>query len=459
MKRSFKIGLAGSLAYTALTFAPSLVGVAGAVRLWPHQSSTDVKQITTEQGLESAENTYHKKLVEYASDKLLTSDEIKNLHTMQGEMLDILNTEKKILETEYIKKYRAKTEKLDEEINKYKQQLKNEESKGNKPLDELRKKLEETISEYYPALLNKDKWPVTYSAETMLKPELITSFRSIVVEADRILKEQYGDNHLEPLLKVRQYIINDILILYNAITKEREKTHSEVQEAELKKKITALEHETYEIDSSPQILPLKNKIKKYDAEIGKKGELIRCFEDYFILEKQIQEFEERYGNFNKEFAISAVKEVLLKERGLERIYDDVKSDSPILSGYEKRFETSQDNMISGLETYVKSEGLEVEIERLRNPAKTRLPWWLAQIVLGMGVPVVRNLLVKGYVRGSKAEGFEYFMSAIAGFGNGCLGGLITDGLHPLAYPARLIITPLIFQPIFRISKWYPFENI
>ena len=77
---------------------------------------------------------------------------------------------------------------------------------------------------------------------------------------------------------------------------------------------------------------------------------------------------------------------------------------------------------------------------------------LLGFLLGLGIPIARNLLVTAYVKGKRAEGINYAMGTLAGVGNSALGALFIDGLHPLVYPIRLIATPFIIQPAKKIFK-------
>ncbi|MBU4502906.1 MAG: hypothetical protein KKA79_10000, partial [Nanoarchaeota archaeon] len=68
-------------------------------------------------------------------------------------------------------------------------------------------------------------------------------------------------------------------------------------------------------------------------------------------------------------------------------------------------------------------------------------------------PIVRNLVVKKYVKSKKANDGEYLVAGFVGAANG-LVGLAFDGLHPLVLPVRLL-SPLVLQPAFKLLKIDP----
>ena len=71
--------------------------------------------------------------------------------------------------------------------------------------------------------------------------------------------------------------------------------------------------------------------------------------------------------------------------------------------------------------------------------------------VGWILPIVRNLIVKKYIKGDKADGEEMFFSGFGGAINGALGVFLIDGLHPLVFPARML-TPVVLQPLFKLGR-------
>ena len=66
------------------------------------------------------------------------------------------------------------------------------------------------------------------------------------------------------------------------------------------------------------------------------------------------------------------------------------------------FERKNKNIVPNLEKYLADEGYDVEVSDLGNPAKTFLSYTWGG-VLGLLFPMVRNLLVKSYVKGKKSS--------------------------------------------------------
>jgi len=82
----------------------------------------------------------------------------------------------------------------------------------------------------------------------------------------------------------------------------------------------------------------------------------------------------------------------------------------------------------------------------------KIPSWVLT-AFGLIFPPIRNVLLKKYLRGKKAKGDEYFSSFFLGglMGNGIIGSNL-DRLHPLVFPFRMLMTPIIFQPLFKKTK-------
>ena len=94
------------------------------------------------------------------------------------------------------------------------------------------------------------------------------------------------------------------------------------------------------------------------------------------------------------------------------------------------------------------------------PIRTEFPQipLLGWQLIGGFFPLFRNLVLKKYLRGSKANEGEYVVSGLAGVINGLVGTLFLDSLHPWVYPFRTLITPLIFQPFFKKTKFFDAEE-
>jgi len=447
MRTSAKLGLVGTALYAATLAAPVYAAVKQEVK---PVEPVNLEQITT---IEQADNLYKEKITEYASDGLFKFDEFKNIYKIQNKRYDLIKKEKEILDEKY--SISADIAKLDEKIDEYNNKLTDD---GQVPVfDVVREKLESNILAYYKGLIqDKDsKWNVTYSAETILEPELNIIFKEIVSETDKILKNCYKDDMLDMVLNKEEYKLRDILTIY-AIT-ERNDRFDKNREDYLRQKLTELEEKKKVILGSEKNIALKEKINRLDETLTHISYGVGYIDVYFSYKKDIDQFEKKYGNFNKMFARSHVSNYLLEKKGLRPTGGDRFNS---LEHAEKEFRDQQKLVITYLDKYLKSENLEVKIEELGNPAKKRMPWWFGSFILGIGFPIVRNMLIKKYVRGKEMkDGFEYFLSSLAGLGNGLTGFFFLDGLHPLVYPTRMLLTPLVFQPAFKLFKFDPCKNI
>ena len=92
---------------------------------------------------------------------------------------------------------------------------------------------------------------------------------------------------------------------------------------------------------------------------------------------------------------------------------------------------------------------DVKIEDLKEkfPVQKRfpkIPGW-ATILFGALFPIARNIGLTYYLTGGKPKGSRMAGSVLGGIANGGLGILCLDGLHPLIYPIRNFVTPVVIQ--------------
>jgi len=441
MKTSAKMGLVGTALYATTLAAPVYSAVKEEI-VQPIQP-INMEQITNS---EQAGTLYNEKLIEYTSDKFLESKEIENLYTIKSKEKELMVSERKGLIDNYNGDIGEKIEKIDTEITQCRQIL--DGSKKIKSLNGTRKDLEEKILVYYPALVDKSKGNIVYEANYDLPRDYNKVFKELVIEADKILRELYNDNSLKPLTDGKYYYdLNDVLVLYN-ILQGKDSGPDLNKEKSILVRISNLENEKEGLlKANPDFLTLKSNIESFEKNIVKNSEIAHILKRYIDNKGYVKEFEEKFGNYNNKLSIGFLKEKFLRKKGMKRDLEYMTAD----------IQTNQEGIILGLGLHLKSYNLTTSIEEIGNPAKTRLSWFLGSIILGVGFPVVRNLIVKKYVKGKEATGAEYILTTFVGVGNG-IGGVVLDGLHPLVFPVRML-TPLVFQPVFKLFKIDPCKAI
>ena len=403
---------------------------------------TRLEQVTT---IEQAETLYQERLNEYSADKKLDSGELKSLYGIQLTRKDLLKKQREPLAKNYDKAAGIEIKSLDSKIKGCKGRLTSKEKIS--VFAKTRERLDEKILVHYPFLVDENEGNVVYPARGMLEPELNAVFKGIVVEADKILRQYYQDNRLGLILKKNEFCFNNVISLYNLIKDQDDDYFDNSYEADLKEKISILEGKKSRILNLEQNLALKNRLSYFDKEIRETSRFTKRCKDYFDQKENVKNFEDKYGNFNNQFSIGVITRDILAIKKLKG-----KRSTFGLTLASERFERDNDKIISGLEACIGSEGLSVE--GLENPAKTKLPFWLGTLLLGLGFPIARNLIIKRYVKGTDTDVDEYVLSGISGLTNGFAGFMLIDGLHPLIYPARML-TPLVMQPLFKILKTDP----
>lgn len=432
IKTRTKIGLASSIVYCSASLAlPAFANTNTAIQ------PINVEQITTAQ---QAETLYQQKLEAYAGDKKIDSQEVRNLYKIQEVRKDLLEKQRESLVEEYLEK-ETETKSISSRIKVYQEKLKAE----GHVLNQTKDKLEKNILKYYPSLINKEKGNLVYSADTSLESELNSVFRSIALEADRILKEHYQDNSVELLAKKKEYTLNNVLALYTILTAKRENVYLDKDLKEkLTKDIFGLEKKRDHVFK--KTTSIREELYSIDDWRATNSEIITRFQEYNDFKKEIEEFKEKYGDFNNQPFMSLLADnILRKKTGLNR------------REKQRGFERKQEEIKSGLEAYIRENtSFDVEVELPKNPTDFMFPRMFG-VCFGILFPMVRNGLIKAYMRGPDAREEEWVGSFFAGMGNGFAGLFLLDGLHPLVWPIRMC-SPLIFQPIFKILKWHPLES-
>ncbi|MBU4502623.1 MAG: hypothetical protein KKA79_08555, partial [Nanoarchaeota archaeon] len=217
---------------------------------------------------------------------------------------------------------------------------------------------------------------------------------------------------------------------------------------EFNKKIADLEEQKSGlIRANQELFALKGEVDSLEKKIKQNDQFITTYQIYFQFREGIKDFEEKYGNFSKQLLIGPIKREFLNQEGLNK--GDIESESRIFSSIE---ETLHDYF--GL--YFSQEGYKnLKVDMPGNPAKPLIPFWLG-LTSVLVFPIVRNMLLRKYVKGKADDEIEYLLSGCAGMFNG-FAGAIFCGL-PYCLPA-LMLSPLILQPFFKLTKFDPIDEM
>jgi len=297
----------------------------------------------------------------------------------------------------------------------------------------------------YPGILDKTGTDLNISYPADMEIENIT-FQGLIKEIskdiDYKLNLEYDDKILETVSeKLKEdYTLRDVALLLKTI---------DVYETRLKKSGDLLKRELFKKELKELKLQERNiwqKIlgneKKEDVDLYLKlqkdnAETSRRFSDYLAFEDTAKEFIKKFGDWNKYWSGSVLKTEI------------VRSKAPKM--YMMLNKKNQLSIEDAVNQYVKSTGLEAEVKTLKNPKLYKFPLWWCVLVNGFLAPIIRNMLVTKYMDTSSSLKPSYGFSFFLGMGNGSIGLALTDGLHPLAFWARMA-TPLVIQPAKRIFK-------
>ncbi|MBU4502782.1 MAG: hypothetical protein KKA79_09375 [Nanoarchaeota archaeon] len=440
MSKKAKISLGGTVLYATTSLALPVYAVVQE----PVQEVVQPVNLENIVTIDQAESLYKEKIAEYSADKIINIDELNNLYKVSSKLKELLPRKSNELITEYSEKG-VELEKVDSEIKKYNQQL--ESNKKLRLLADVRERLDKEVLIYYPALIDKSRGNVVYGAGDNLTGGLNTVLKDIISKANNILKEAFNDNSLERILKYKYYDMNDILVIYNII-QGRDTSLDLEKEKKILLEISGLEKQKAEILAQNQeVLVIKEGMENIENLIDQNSKQNHLYKRYFEQKDFIKNWEGQFGNFNKEWAVGLIKEIVMQDKGLK---------GGDLDDHMREIRRNNMEVISNLESNIRNYGFDVEVEDISNPAAKRIPWWLGTIALGFGIPIVRNLIVKKYVKSKKANDGEYFAAGFVGTANGVVG-LAFDGFHPLVLPVRLL-SPLILQPAFKLFKIDPCKS-
>lgn len=445
LKPDVKVGLVTTSIYFATTFGLPAYAIASSEEQ-PAKvlEPTNLEQITT---FEQANTVYDEKLKEYTLDKELDYHECKDLLAISSKAKYLLDEKK----PENIEKYFEVKDKVDN-LSKQRVNLEQSLDKIKEPdnffldyLVEKRAEIKEKTAEQYPGILDKEgsELNITYPADIDLNDDsLKTLIKTIAKDVRTKLVVRYNDDilkgvantnrdglelkHIAKLLKVME--------TYEVKLKEAKKVGG--TDVTLKsdiKKLKSEEDTIWKANLSEEDKQLFEWYLENNSDVLSKSRILL---EYITYKHNADEYLEKFEDKNVYWSDSILAEVL---RGRKEGYNDL----------EAALENDNRDMVQdSLNNYLKAEGLEAKVADLKNPSNLKFPFAWCIAFNGLILPIIRNIMVRKYVD-RDADSEEYFGSVCAAGISWLVGGAITDGLHPLAYWARMA-SPLVIQPAFKI---------
>lgn len=395
--------------------------------------------------LEQAESFYKQKIGEYqTSDNSINSDELTNLNKISLRKYDIAKEKLENLKGDYGEIVAAQEElrTIDEKLKASRSMI--EQGNDTNFFDGVKKEIEDNILVYYPALFDKEKANMSYSANSSIEPGLNDFFKEAVVKVDQMLKEHYGRKNLDILLNKDEYRVKDIVILYSLIDKAKEE-FKEKKTEEVKTKISSLEKDRHDfIQTNQELLSLNSEIESLEKRIKNNSYMLDRYTDYFGIKHESERFVEENGNFKRTLLLGPIVRDELSARGIHNIEKK-----------EKHFDRNIKHSLESLTSHFKKLGYQVDIDDVDNPAKPIIPWGWAVAAL-FCFPIVRNIFVKSYIKGDDADGVEYFLTGLFGLVNGGVAALLAG--FPYVVPV-MMASPLIIQPLLKLMDADPCEDL
>lgn len=426
-KGSVKVGLVSGAVCAATSLAlptfamhtepPSLDGISICTE---SDIPKSLEQVTS---FEEADKFFYAKLDEYASDNLVSYDEISNLKAILEKKMSFIKGDKDNLKEER-KKHHDQAWAAEEKLQSCKKGLRDLQSQKkytHPTIEKVRTDLVEKVISHYPGLIEKDTGLI-YSADTKIKPGLAPILKEMIVEIHEINKTFYDDNNLELLTQQEDYTLSDLAAFYKVLHKKRLKNvcfneeELKDKESELIKKRDALKIEIHGLwQSTHQIDDLLGAMNNNNLDQLKS--LKANFDAYIESKQKIDDFKKDEKNQRKQIGVSV--------------------------NYMKRFSKNY----SSLEEWLKEQGYKVKVERFENTVNMLCPWpWWINTLFGAIFPVFRNICTAKFV-GRKLDEFDGIVSVLEPLAF----SLALDGIHPLVYPIRLLGMPVLLEPLRKVT--------
>ncbi|MCG2718690.1 MAG: hypothetical protein L6408_07650 [Nanoarchaeota archaeon] len=431
---------------------------------------------------EQTKNLYEEKFLEYSADKFLEKQEARNLHaiTKKGDALEdiekkegennhrdmkwVLDRKVSTLETD-IKYFKNPTKDLDSHIVSIKEnieiidKLAKEEYTNQKIFDThkeritaIKSDLDNLIQIYYPGLIKgseSDYANLNFNADSYLVADLDDWIYGIIQEGSKIFEVVYDskevsqfyhqDLRIQDLISLRELlkVKRKSPSMYNIKTYSKKKAEAVDILANLKSKKAELDNQ-YQSDLSSmnvKLSKMKSDLLFYQSDFEYEeffeSSPVNGLEDYVEVLDAQDEYLEKYGNANKYWTNSMFLELVkFKETGLNKYSLDI------------------DDAREELEEFFKKKGLELKVTDSLNPSSPKLPLplaWLGGIIF----VALRNFLISRFVTRREmdlGDGLEIALIP------SILGPLLFFGLHELVYPAYMLGSPFLGEPIRKAFK-------
>lgn len=441
MKTNTKIGLATSAVYTATSFAlPALVAAKEEPKPVPVETIS-LKGVDT---VKDARTLFYEKLTEYSEDKELNFGEIRNLSSVLAKEKELLNKTNIALSEDHVQADKKISEIYEKRVN-LEGKLEGLKETNNAFLNYLivqREKVEGLLEKTYPGMLDKENTPLnlSFSPYLLLPASLQPSIKQIIISVHNMLSLDYKDSSLKHISekKVALELIDVAELLKIIANYESTLINAQNDLASRKKE---LEQDIKALKSQESAIQKKLSESKVETAAYLEAESniiekLEMFSNYLVFKDRADEFIKRFGSRNEYWSFSLLENKLLDNKA-KSLY---------------RFLVDKSNKVSiekTLDNYLQSQGLEAKVTSLKNPLDRKFSMWWIVLVNGLMAPMMRNILIRGYMGGGNED--KYLFSALAGCGNGIFGLLVIDGLHPLAFWARMA-SPVLIQPLKRAFK-------
>jgi len=472
MGKTAKIALVGASIYTAISLSACTE-----TKKEPFQF-TNVDNIVS---VEQVKDLYTQKTAEYATDKKFSHDEIRDLHYImdKGHFLEKntnneavdklkgrydsllkdaqpLKEEKKSLQNEItswldtLKSEKSELSYLDylikEDAKKQKMFLNHK-----KDVQDICDTFDNLFKTYYPGLIddNPKYKHISYTSSDIVPKTLVSIIEPLMRKADDIFVEVYGIN--DTYFLKENLTIHDLLVFREFISQPREPKDDFSEKGYVKKKnekmelIAGLEKKLViaEKENNPKTKEIDAKLLALNVEIG------HAQNDYYAALEEMHK-QRFFNNGVREFS-SYVDALKSREDWIKNNKIDFSkywaSSLMINDGFKGHLNDSYYNFtkeIKNLENILKN-----EVEGLPNPTKPEYPLvvtWLG----GFFFTLIRRYLIGAHIVNRDLYVGDVIDTCAV---SGLLGPIFLDGLHPLVFPARMILTPFVEEPIAKMCGW------
>ncbi len=347
---------------------------------------------------------YNIYLRKFCSDNILDYDEIVKLHNFLDEKADGIQKPENDI-SEYINRKKENMKKEREEKEK-----ENDLSEYKKGLNQIFEKIRNNIMPYYPGLFGSknNKLNLIYSSNEELSARNNELLSQYINEASAI----FDDVGLDTLIlsewnDTKDLTVRDLVVFTDIIKSTQIKNINYTQSAKLTK-----------LNNLPKELPDLKKHKE-------------VYENFLWEVKKWKE-----GRLtNKKFTSVSILSLIEHKAITSECSDEADDIENIIKDYFGKDNSRYKDI------YVKNIGKQF-------PVKTKLPLWLG-ITLGLCGPFITKALSivytgrknhYGEINYDSADGIEMTLNSL-------VGTIFLDGIHPLIFPLRILLTPIVTEKL------------